>query len=80
MEPAVAFGKVLRKLRREAELTQEQLGFESDLQRVYISLLELGQKQPTLTTIIKLASGLRVTPEHLVSLVGAELSKGKKKG
>lgn len=80
MDPAVAFGKVLRKLRREAQFTQEQLGFECDLQRVYISLLELGQKQPSLTTIIKLARGLRLAPAELMVLVDAELSKGRRKG
>lgn len=55
MDAAVVFGKVLRQLRIEAGLTQEQLGFEADLRRTYISILELGQQQPSLTTILKLA-------------------------
>ncbi len=55
MEPAVAFGRALRRLRQERGLTQEQLGFEADLRRTFVSVLELGQQQPTLTTIIKLA-------------------------
>jgi len=34
---------VLRQLRLEAGFTQEELGFEADLRRTYISILELGQ-------------------------------------
>lgn len=66
MEPSVAFGKVLRELRLKAGLTQEQLGFEADLRRTYVSILELGQQQPTLTTIIKLAVALKMPAHELV--------------
>lgn len=41
----IAFGKVVRQLRKERKLSQEQLGFEADLQRIYVSKLELGQQQ-----------------------------------
>ena len=66
MEPAVAFGRALRRLRQEKGLTQEQLGFEADLRRTFISVLELGQQQPTLTTIIKLARVFDVLPSELL--------------
>ena len=69
MEAAVAFGLTLRKLRKEAGLTQEQLGFEAGLRRTYISILELGQQQPTLTTILKLAKPLRRSAGEIVALV-----------
>ena len=75
MEPAVAFGVVLRRLRLEAGLTQEQLGLEADLRRTYVSILELGQQQPTLTTILKLAGPLKRPAHELVKLVEAELHK-----
>lgn len=42
MEPAVAFGRALRRLRKERGLTQEELGFEADLRRTFVSVLELG--------------------------------------
>lgn len=73
MEPAVAFGKVLRQLRNEAGLTQEKLGFEADLRRTYISILELGHQQPTLTTILKLAKALKHSAQEIVGLVEAEI-------
>ena len=69
MDVAIAFGKVIRKLRVEAGLTQEQLGFESDLRRTFISILELGQQQPTLTTIIKLAKPLNTSAAAIVESV-----------
>lgn len=65
---AIAFGKAVRKLRKEKALSQEQLGFESDLQRIYVSKLELGQQQPSLTTIFKLANGLSCSATELIRL------------
>ena len=79
MEPSVAFGKVLRQLRLDAGLTQEQLGFEADLRRTYVSILELGQQQPSLTTILKLAAALGRSGGDLVSLVETELTRTKRK-
>lgn len=72
MEPAIAFGKVLRQLRMEAGLTQEQLGFNANLRRTYVSILELGQQQPTLTTIMKIASGLGISASELIGFVEEE--------
>ena len=69
MEPAEAFGVVLRELRVEADLTQEQLGFEADIRRTFVSVLELGQQQPSLTTILKLASALGISGSELMQRV-----------
>ena len=74
MEPSVAFGKVLRELRQEAGLTQEQLGFEADLRRTYVSILELGQQQPSLTTIFKVAQALHIPAHELVRFVEEQAS------
>lgn len=79
MEPAVAFGKVLRQLRQEAGLTQEELGFEADLRRTYVSILELGQQTPSLTTILKLAKALNQSGSTFVGMVEAELVVTKRK-
>ncbi|HJV26313.1 MAG TPA: helix-turn-helix transcriptional regulator [Aromatoleum sp.] len=66
---------MLRQARRRAGLTQEQLGLEADLRRTYVSLLELGQQQPSLTTILKLATALQCQPGELVDLVASEMEK-----
>ncbi len=73
MELANCFGKVLRQLRTQAQLTQEQLGFESGLERNFISMLELGQRQPSLLTVFKLSPALGVLPESFVQLISSEL-------
>ena len=75
MDVAVAFGKVIRELRVNAGLTQEQLGFEADLRRTFVSLLELGQQQPTITTIFKLSYALNVPASKIVELVELELEE-----
>lgn len=61
-----AFGRALRRLRVHAALTQEELGFKAGLQRNYVSSLELGEKQPTLTSICKLAQALGLKPGQLL--------------
>ena len=79
MDAAQAFGKVLRRLRLEAGYTQEALGFEADLRRTFISLLELGQQQATLTTIFKLAPPLRCSARDIVGMVENELAGNKQR-
>lgn len=73
-QPDIAFGKVLRRLRIEHGLSQEALALSADLQRNYISLMELGQNQPTITTIFKLASALSIKPSELMDLVEIEIN------
>lgn len=65
--PQDAFGQALRGLRLAAGLSQEQLGLESGVQRNFISLIETGQNQPTISTIFKLAAALDVKPSKLVA-------------
>ena len=80
MDAAVVFGKVLRQLRIEAGLTQEQLGFEANLRRTYISILELGQQQPSLTTILKLAKPLGKSGQEFMRLVEEEINQSQHQG
>lgn len=67
ISPHEAFGQVLRKHRLAAGLSQEQLGLESGVQRNFISLIETGQNQPTISTIFKLAAALNVKPSKMVA-------------
>jgi len=68
-----AFGRVLREVRIERGLSQEQLGFESGYHRTYISFLERGRKNPTLSTVMDLAETLRVPAFELVRRVEERL-------
>ena len=63
----VAFGVALRRLRLAAGRTQEQLALDSGVQRNFISLIETGQNQPTITTIGKLAAALGMSASALVA-------------
>ncbi len=67
ISPHEAFGQVLRKHRLAAGLSQEQLGLESGVQRNFISLIETGQNQPTITTIFKLAHALGIKASKIVA-------------
>ena len=69
------FGQILRKLRAEKGISQEDLGFKSGYHRTYISLLERGQKNPSLQTIFRLAKALEISPSELIR--GIESINGK---
>ncbi len=63
------FGKVLRELRVQVGLTQEQLALECDLDRTFISLLERGLRQPTLTTLFTLAEKLKTPTSEIIKQI-----------
>jgi len=61
-----AFGKVLKNIRNEQALSQEELAYLSDLDRTYISLLERGKRKPTINTIFTLAPSLNIMPSDFI--------------
>ncbi len=69
------FGKVLREMREAKKISQEKLAEYSDLDRTYISLLERGMKQPTITTIFKLAKALKTDPSLIIRKLEEEVKK-----
>ena len=78
LTPHAALGRALRSFRTAAGLTQEQLGLESGVQRNFISLIETGQNQPTISTIFKLAGALHITASELVAQAERELQPRSK--
>jgi transcriptional regulator with XRE-family HTH domain len=73
ISPHAAFGQVLRKHRVAAGWSQEHLSLESGVQRNFISLIETGQNQPTITTIFKLAAALDIKASKMI----AEVERGR---
>ncbi|WP_438348905.1 helix-turn-helix domain-containing protein [Paenibacillus sp. FA6] len=71
----IAFGRALRKARKEIKLTQDQLSLYSRVDRSYISELENGEKAPSLLTIISLAKALQVKPSVLIESFEVELEE-----
>lgn len=55
------FGQRVRKYRKAANLSQEELAEAAQLHRTYIGMIERGEKNATLTTIQRLASALDVS-------------------
>jgi transcriptional regulator with XRE-family HTH domain len=64
---SAAFGRVLREQRTAAGVSQEALALSADVDRTFVSQIERGIRQPTLTTLCKLARALDVQPSTLVS-------------
>jgi transcriptional regulator with XRE-family HTH domain len=70
-----AFGRTLRRYRKAKGWSQEELALQSGHQRVFISWLETGTKQATISTIFSLAAALDVTPVELMQSVQEELER-----
>ena len=67
------FGKTLRKKRLHRKLTQEALSVDSGLSRAYISELEMGHKDPSLYTLFKLSSALKIKISSLIDEVESKI-------
>lgn len=72
-------GDELRKAREVADLSQEKLAFEADLDRTYISHLENNKKSPTVDVLFRLAAALGVPASELLARVErSKQVRGKK--
>ena len=56
----------MKRLRNEKDWSQEELAERSGLHRTYISGVERGVRNPTLTVLEKIATALKVTLAELV--------------
>jgi transcriptional regulator with XRE-family HTH domain len=70
-----AFADVLRQLRERSGLSQEALATKSGLDRTFISLLERGQRQPTLKTMARLAQAMDISLTALSKRVEDRLNE-----
>jgi transcriptional regulator with XRE-family HTH domain len=60
------FGSRLAKLRRQQNLSQDELAKAAELSRNYISLLEGNKREPSLNTLLKLRNALNVPLSNLI--------------
>ena len=67
-EPHVAFGLAVKERRNERDISQEDLGELADLHRTFISDIERGARNPTITTVFKIARALKINPSKLVEI------------
>lgn len=59
-------GRNVKKFRKESDWTQEDLAFECDLHRTYISGIERGIRNPTVLILDTIAKALEIPPSRLL--------------
>ncbi|MBO8129617.1 MAG: helix-turn-helix transcriptional regulator [Peptococcaceae bacterium] len=72
-----AFGIALRKHRKALLLSQEELAHRCELDRTFISLLERGQRKPTLNTIFTISKSLNIKASELIQEVELLIDENK---
>ena len=73
---AARFGDNLARLRKAADLSQDELSIRASLHRTEISQLERGLRLARIDTLIKIAGSLEVTADELLD--GLEWKPGGK--
>lgn len=60
------FGEVLRDRRLALDISQEELAFRAGIDRTFVSRMERGLRQPTVTSLIALGAALGISATELV--------------
>jgi transcriptional regulator with XRE-family HTH domain len=68
----VALGAAVRELRTRRRMTQEGLGFASNLHRNYVGSVERGEINPTFYRLMRLMDGLGVSLTELAEVFEAQ--------
>ena len=63
----LAYGRALREQRHECGISQERLAHLSGLDRTYVSGIERGERNPSLTNILKLVDALDISLSELAN-------------
>jgi transcriptional regulator with XRE-family HTH domain len=68
MEMTEAVGQAIRRVRRQRHWSQEQLAGASGLHRTYISIVERGQRNASLVSLVSIADALEVKLSRLITI------------
>ncbi len=63
----LSLGHLIRQHRIDLEISQEELGLRANLDRTYISGVERGLRNPSLTALVSIANGLGISVSHLLN-------------
>jgi transcriptional regulator with XRE-family HTH domain len=74
-EPQPALGQAIRRLRRERDLSQEELGHLAEIHPTWISHIESGRTNPAWGTVRRIAAVFEV-PLSQVVLLAESLAEG----
>ncbi|MDX2142030.1 MAG: helix-turn-helix transcriptional regulator [Rhodospirillaceae bacterium] len=81
MDICKRLGLNIRRLRKDKGLSQEEFAFEADeTQRTYVSEVERGKRNPTITKVAQFARVLGVTPGHLLDADPNRTTKAQSAG
>ena len=72
-----AISVVLREIRNEKNMSQEDVAFRINVDRTYISYLESGKRYPSIEMLIALAQALGVQPGEMLDRVANRLACGQ---
>lgn len=67
VEIRLRLARNLRRLREQKGWSQEKFAFEANIHRTYVSDIERGARNPTITVVEKLAAPLGVTVSELLA-------------
>ena len=72
---AKLFGEILKEAREAKGHSQEELAKKAQIDRTFVSFLERGLRQPTLTTLVSLATALKTRASRLIAKFEYRLSR-----
>lgn len=75
MDVDQAFGQALRSLRTKRKWSQTDLALRADVDRNYISLIELGRNSPSIRMVYRLCDALDVMPSELLRDVDKRIAR-----
>lgn len=61
----IKLGQKIKQLRSGLDMTQEDLAFKVGVDRSYMGFIERGEKNPTLSTLMKIARTLKIPLSEL---------------
>lgn len=70
---------VIKELRIQHKLTQEQMAFEINISTSYLGMIERGERNISLKNIYEIAKLFKMTPSEFLNLAEQNMAKYNKK-
>lgn len=70
-------GKTVKAIRIKQGLSQEDLAHECNVDRSYISMIEVGRNEPSVKKIFDLCKELKIQPSDFFKMVEVEYEKAR---
>lgn len=73
-------GKTVKAIRIKQGMSQEDLADACNVDRSYVSMIEVGRNEPSVTKIFDLCKGLKIKPSDFFKMVEGEYEKARENG